>query len=528
MLFRVLAMIMATCLMVSGCLSEPDGLVCPQGKQLRLADTRWICDFDNKVADIPQTRNHYYVDATNGNDSNSGTIEYPWKTIVKAAATVTAGSTVLIRSGIYDDGPIHIANSGSAENPIVFKADGFSQATIINNGIQAIGKSHLTIANLRFEKIRGFNGNAIRIEGRESQLHPPASHILLLGNTIIDTWSSGIAVWGVRYRKDPGNYQNISHVTIESNTLELNTNGGANEIITVANGASEVAVRYNTIREGDFNDDGTPDGTGDEGIDFKEGVTNSVITGNALYGLSDKAIYIDGGRGENEADVAVNQPVVSGIEISNNRIRDNWGGIAVTTEGRGKVGEIAIYNNVISNINKDGILIWYHPFGQQAGGLVDNVWIFNNTITQSGHLTPAGRKSWGGIRSSHPTANVLVENNIAWDNHGFDINNSLTNTSNPAVNTLVRGNNLCREMLCDVNNVPAITEDATPTAGSPALDSGSDAAAPDWLKQLPSNATKDICGVSRDQGMRRDMGAVETPFVNNTARPYLLSYCITP
>ena len=39
--------------------------------------------------------------ATNGNDTNPGTLDQPWKTIQKAANTMVAGDTVNIRNGTY-------------------------------------------------------------------------------------------------------------------------------------------------------------------------------------------------------------------------------------------------------------------------------------------------------------------------------------------------------------------------------------------------------------------------------------------
>lgn len=44
----------------------------------------------------------YYV-AVNGNDSNLGTENQPWKTIQKAANTLTAGDVVYIKAGIYHE-----------------------------------------------------------------------------------------------------------------------------------------------------------------------------------------------------------------------------------------------------------------------------------------------------------------------------------------------------------------------------------------------------------------------------------------
>lgn len=78
---------------------------------------------------VPTWPATYYV-ATDGNDAHNGRFpsarggnDGPWRTVRKAAATLSAGDTVLIRAGKYYEGPsILIRRSGTAEEPIVFKA----------------------------------------------------------------------------------------------------------------------------------------------------------------------------------------------------------------------------------------------------------------------------------------------------------------------------------------------------------------------------------------------------------------------
>jgi len=43
----------------------------------------------------------YYVDAVNGNNSNSGSSGSPWKTLTKANSSIDAGDTVIVRNGTY-------------------------------------------------------------------------------------------------------------------------------------------------------------------------------------------------------------------------------------------------------------------------------------------------------------------------------------------------------------------------------------------------------------------------------------------
>ena len=75
----------------------------------------------------------FYV-ATNGNDANPGTESQPWRTIQKAANTLTAGQTVYVKSGTYNE-KITIRNSGSAGKYITFSSYPGNTATIDGSGI---------------------------------------------------------------------------------------------------------------------------------------------------------------------------------------------------------------------------------------------------------------------------------------------------------------------------------------------------------------------------------------------------------
>ncbi|MGB9553517.1 MAG: right-handed parallel beta-helix repeat-containing protein, partial [bacterium] len=63
----------------------------------------------------------YYV-APNGNDSNPGTAELPWRTIQKAANSVNPGDVVFVQPGDYQE-DVSILRSGAPGNPIIFKAN---------------------------------------------------------------------------------------------------------------------------------------------------------------------------------------------------------------------------------------------------------------------------------------------------------------------------------------------------------------------------------------------------------------------
>lgn len=98
----------------------------------------------------------FYVSPT-GNDANPGTITLPWKTLAKAANTVTAGQTVYVRAGTYNE-RLKPVNSGTNGNYTIFSAypgetvtiDGTALAIPKLEGLVDLNsKSFVRIANFR-------------------------------------------------------------------------------------------------------------------------------------------------------------------------------------------------------------------------------------------------------------------------------------------------------------------------------------------------------------------------------------------
>jgi hypothetical protein len=438
-------------------------------------------------ATLPCAAATYIVDRAHpdASDSHPGTASQPWKTIVHAARIATAGDTVLIKRGIYEDGDVVIANSGAPGHVLEFRAHPGDErlAVIRGAGLRSIGHSYITVRNL---KVQEAPADGILFQGPANAAAPPASNIVIAGNHTFDTCSSGIALWGVPWLTDPGDYDNIRDVIIEDNLVELGTNGCYDEIITVANGAVNITVRNNEIRLGDPSMEG-----GDEGIDFKEGVRDSFIYGNYIHDLSDKAIYIDGGSDPRD-------PQITNIHIFNNVMaRLPSAGISIVTEGRGDVDGIYVYNNVVYDVTGDGFLVYDHPGGNAEGGTVRNVHFINNTAYN------AGTNVGGGFRVNHATATgIIFRNNIAWGNNDYDIRGE---------SGTVVDNNLCAEAFCQIRSDPQFENVASRNlrlrATSPALDAGSTVLAP----------ALDILGVARPQGAGIDLGAYEREVPDTTA-----------
>ena len=75
----------------------------------------------------------YYVDAARGNDASSGSAGAPFATVQKAADTVKAGDTVIIRPGVYYENVVLNA-TGEKGLPIIFKAEKFERGSVIISG----------------------------------------------------------------------------------------------------------------------------------------------------------------------------------------------------------------------------------------------------------------------------------------------------------------------------------------------------------------------------------------------------------
>jgi parallel beta-helix repeat protein len=160
------------------------------------------------------SKQYYFVDASHGNDKNSGTKEQPWKSLFKAN-TVRAqkrGTTIVFRKGIYK-GTLEPHNNGQKHAWLTFKAypgekvliDG---ANSIKPCVNLLGKSYITIEDFN---ISNSKSDGVAMEAKNGQHHlvvsncsisnvggsgvrlKYASYIDILNNRINHTGDYGIA-----------------------------------------------------------------------------------------------------------------------------------------------------------------------------------------------------------------------------------------------------------------------------------------------------------------------------------------------
>ncbi len=144
------------------------------GAQLRLewsgpGVTRQVIPQANLFTAATVTTGQVFYVAANGSDSNPGTEAKPWATISKAAQTLTAGQTVLVKDGTY--GGVYMDRSGAPRKPISFRAYPGAKPKIViteinSAGFEIDGGSYIIIDGFDFDyKVPGVeNTNGERWE----------------------------------------------------------------------------------------------------------------------------------------------------------------------------------------------------------------------------------------------------------------------------------------------------------------------------------------------------------------------------
>lgn len=104
---------------------------------------------------LAQSGSTFYV-SKSGSNGNSGSFTAPWLTIQHAANSVTAGATVYVETGTYNES-VTFPNSGTASNYITFENYPGQTAVIDGTGLSVTGTQGLiNIVNQSYLTISGF------------------------------------------------------------------------------------------------------------------------------------------------------------------------------------------------------------------------------------------------------------------------------------------------------------------------------------------------------------------------------------
>ena len=321
----------------------------------------------------------YYV-AINGHDSNDGSESNPWATIQKAAETLVAGDTVIVKAGTYNTS-LYFKNSGNAANGyITYMANPGDTVIIDGTGvpeyqfgdmdglINSQGKSYIKFIGFHIDAYETHFGIYFR---------GPASHIeirdcIVSNGNIIDKWGGhAFVIWGQTGDSGP-----VSNVIIDGNEVYNNYTGG-NEQLTLYGEVSNFEVTNNII----YN-------CSNINLDFIGRISingvafgrphNGLVKGNICYGAGrlvpensyGSGIYTDG---------AGKPDLINSIIIEDNISYDNdFSGIEIGDEHDGESsGGILVKNNISYKNDFFGIFVGGGGIGN--GGTVKNVNFYNNT-----------------------------------------------------------------------------------------------------------------------------------------------------
>ncbi|MDD5371457.1 MAG: right-handed parallel beta-helix repeat-containing protein [Anaerolineaceae bacterium] len=378
---------------------------------------------------LPPTAQPNYFVSTTGSDLNPGTYNKPWRTIQKAANSLTAGDTVKILPGTYY-AKFSPVNSGNADAYITYTAD---PGSVILDGsgvslsgdlkgdglVQIQGKSYIKVQNLTVRNASvncvnisddssGKGSNYIEISALTIQncnkvgIRARRTDHLLLKDNLINhiNYSSGIGVWW-------STNVSVDHNTITNAHYYHECQGAYDEALTIS-WVNHFEIMNNTLDNTEANPSGFCDYSEKLGIDVKESSQNGLVHHNTVRHMTAAGIYVDGWLAG-----ANGTPTLNHIDIYQNLVGDG-GGITVGCEqSNGVVEYINIYNNLLLNTSFAGIQVR----GAHGDGLRKNINIDNNTIYGA---LPSGGNGGAGIyvTTSHLGSNngdapVIIRNNVS-------------------------------------------------------------------------------------------------------------------
>ena len=289
----------------------------------------------------------YYI-STSGNDTSPGSSSAPWRTLQHAADTVSAGDTVMIRSGAYAG--FRAQSSGSSGLPITVRED--QGATAI---INAVGPKNRKGSIIEIEEY-----NWWVLDGLEVTRAPDnagidirvADHI-----TVRNCYCHHNQKWGI-FTGFAG------YLTAEYNQCSYSTQEHG---IYHSNSGDNAIIRYNTCHHNNacgiqINADPSMGGDG--------------ISSNCT--VSHNVLYENGSAG----GAAINLASVRDSLIANNLIYNNHaGGIAAWDDGAGVdwgSKNNKYYNNTV-HMPSDGRWAINLKNGSTGSKVYNNILIHENT-----------------------------------------------------------------------------------------------------------------------------------------------------
>ena len=358
-----------------------------------------------------------YVSVT-GADSNPGTEKAPWRTVQHAADAATAGSTVYVRGGVYEE-RVTINVSGNARGGFITFSSYPGETAVLDGGkLIPEGRSGLIlIQDKSYVRIQGLEICNYRTADRRRtplgiSVLGSGTHIELLKNNIHhiqqtydgrDAPGRGANAFGIAvYGTDPK--IPITELVIDGNEVHhLKT--GSSESLVVNGNVTNFRITENVVHDNN--------NIGIDIIGFErtssdpatDQARDGVVSGNLVYNITSKGnpaygdeqnsdgIYVDGGT-----RIVIERNVIHHVDF----------GIELASEHRGRTtSHVIARNNVIYACNTAAISIG--GYGAERGG-TEQCTVVNNTLY--GNDT-AGTGA-GEFQMQFNMRNNVFENNIVY------------------------------------------------------------------------------------------------------------------
>ncbi len=403
-----------------------------------------------------------YYTATTGFDSNPGTIEQPFKTIVKGVHSMRAGDTLKIREGTYAERLHHnsrvVFPSGTSWTNAVTIAAYPGERVVLQPGsggsVVSIetAKQYIIFDSLIFDAINANSESTIGIMGG-------ANHIRFQNCEIKNSFKDGVMIgWGgLGITSDYNEFINcIIHHSGRNGSSQISGVNvpGPNTAPGLGRGhGMYIETSYNLVR-------------------------SCVIHSNGEYGL--KFYYGDPKSGRRANHNTIRDSVLYNNAQNTTRYGHPIGGGILLATG--------LNNRAINNIVYNTTPPDPYVHGIDTGYTATEALIYNNTIYNVGL----------GIQVTATSTNAIIKNNIIYKTTHLV-------TEDKGVGTTWFHN------LIDVNPrfVDAATGNFRLASSSPAINRG------ETLPEVES----DIRGVSRPQGIKHDIGAHEFREETDSASP---------
>src|SRR5689334_22574408 len=238
-----------------------------------------------------------FVGGANCSDAGQGTQTQPFCTINKAASVATAGQTVLVASGTYNE-TVTVKNSGTAGSPIVFQPAAGATVTVSGgtNGFVLSARQYVTISGF---VVTGTTSYGISISG--------STNIVVSGNTVTNAGHpvSGQIAAGIRLSGTNSSTVTGNSTHHNSDTGIFLTSGSTGNVVSYnqssfnANGFQRNANGINVVSPANTVIGNVLHDNEDSGIQFYPGGDNNLAVDNVSYNNGDHGIddlNVTGGR----------------------------------------------------------------------------------------------------------------------------------------------------------------------------------------------------------------------------------------